>query len=81
MRTPITLPSTRIEQETSSSLKLSDNGEPVAISGAGFAAEVFRDIAKKIISQTVPGNEMAGCSARMLETVALALGEKPKTIN
>ena len=55
----------------------SDNGEPVAIAGAGVAAEVFRDIAKKIISQTVPGTEMAGCSARMLESVALALGEKP----
>ncbi|MDP4695215.1 MAG: Mrp/NBP35 family ATP-binding protein, partial [Ilumatobacteraceae bacterium] len=41
----------------------SDNGEPVAIAGAGIAAEVFRDIAKKIISQTVPVNEMAGCSA------------------
>jgi hypothetical protein len=40
---------------------------------------VFRDIAKKIISQTVPGTEMAGCSARMLESVALALGEKPAT--
>ncbi len=57
----------------------SDNGEPVAIAGAGLAAEVFRDIAKKIISQTVPVNEMAGCSARMLESVALALGEKPAT--
>jgi len=55
-----------------------DNGEPVAINGSGIAAEVFRDIAKKIISQTVPVNEMAGCSARMLESVALALGEKPK---
>jgi len=55
----------------------SDNGEPVAISGSGFAAEAFRDIAQKIIAQTVPVNEMAGCSARMLETVALALGEKP----
>ena len=55
----------------------SDNGEPVAIAGAGIAAEVFRDIAKKIISQTVPVTEMAGCSARMLESVALALGEKP----
>jgi ATP-binding protein involved in chromosome partitioning len=55
----------------------SDNGEPVAIGGVGLAAEVFRDIAKKIISQTVPVNEMAGCSARMLESVALALGEKP----
>ena len=55
-----------------------DNGEPVAINGSGIAAEVFRDIAKKIISQTVPVAEMAGCSARLLETVALALGEKPK---
>ena len=58
----------------------SDNGEPVAISGSGFAAEAFREIAKKIIVQTVPVNEMAGCSARMLETVALALGEKPAKV-
>ncbi len=58
----------------------SDNGEPVAISGSGFAAEAFREIAKKIIAQTVPVNEMAGCSARMLETVTLALGEKPAKV-
>jgi len=58
-----------------------DNGEPVAINGSGIAAEVFRDIAKKIISQTVPVAEMAGCSARLLETVALALGEKPKRLD
>ncbi len=56
----------------------SDNGEPVAIAGAGVAAEVFRDIAKKIISQTVPVTEMAGCSARLLESVAVALGDKPE---
>ena len=56
----------------------SDNGEPVAISGSGFAAEAFREIARKIIAQTVPVNEMAGCSARLLESVALALGDKPK---
>ena len=56
----------------------SDNGEPVAISGSGFAAEAFRDIAQKIIAQTVPVSEMAGCSARLLESVALALGDKPK---
>jgi ATP-binding protein involved in chromosome partitioning len=58
----------------------SDNGEPVAISGSGFAADAFREIAKKIKAQTVPVNEMAGCSARMLETVALALGEKPAKV-
>ena len=57
-----------------------DNGEPVAINGSGIAAEVFRDIAKKIISQTVPVAEMAGCSARLLESVALALGDKPKKV-
>ena len=56
----------------------SDNGEPVAIAGAGVAAEVFRDIAKKIISQTVPVTEMAGCSARLLESVTVALGDKTK---
>ncbi len=56
----------------------SDNGEPVAISGSGFAAEAFRDIAQKIIAQTVPVAEMAGCSARLLESVALALGDKLK---
>ncbi len=59
----------------------SDNGEPVAIAGVGVAAEVFRDIAKKIISQTVPVTEMAGCSARMLDSVAIALGEKPARNN
>jgi ATP-binding protein involved in chromosome partitioning len=59
----------------------SDNGEPVAISGSGFAAEAFRDIAQKIIAQTVPVNEMAGCSARLLESVALALGEKSKRLD
>ncbi len=58
----------------------SDNGEPVAISGSGFAAEAFRDIAQKIIAQTVPVAEMAGCSARLLESVALALGDKPAKV-
>jgi ATP-binding protein involved in chromosome partitioning len=59
----------------------SDNGEPVAITGSGFAADAFRDIAKKIIAQTVPVNEMAGCSARLLESVSLALGEKSKRLD
>jgi len=55
----------------------SDNGDPVAIAGQSPAAEVFRDIAKKIIGTTVPATEMAGCSARLLESVAVALGKKP----
>ncbi|NBX12241.1 MAG: MRP family ATP-binding protein [Acidimicrobiia bacterium] len=55
----------------------SDNGEPVALAGQSAAAEVFRDIAKKIIGSTVPANDMAGCSARLLESVEVVLGKKP----
>ena len=56
----------------------SDSGEPVALSGSSPAAEVFRDIAKKIVAATVPVTEMAGCSARLLESVEIALGKKPR---
>ncbi|MFM8958409.1 MAG: Mrp/NBP35 family ATP-binding protein [Actinomycetota bacterium] len=56
----------------------SDTGEPVALSGSSPAADVFRDIAKQIIAATVPAGEMAGCSARLLESVEVALGKKPK---
>jgi ATP-binding protein involved in chromosome partitioning len=56
----------------------SDTGEPVALEGNSPAAEAFRDIAKKIISATVSPTEMAGCSARLLESVEVALGKKPR---
>ena len=56
----------------------SDTGEPVALAGQSAAAEAFRDIAKKIIDATVPATEMAGCSARLLESVEIALGKKPR---
>ena len=56
----------------------SDNGEPVALAGVSPAAEAFRDIAKKIISATGPATDMAGCSARLLESVEVALGKKPR---
>ena len=56
----------------------SDHGEPVALAGDSPAAEVFRDIAKKIIGATVPAGDMAGCSARLLESVEIALGKKPR---
>jgi ATP-binding protein involved in chromosome partitioning len=55
----------------------SDTGVPVALAGASPAAEAFRDIAKKIIAATVPAGEMAGCSARLLDSVEVALGRKP----
>ncbi len=54
----------------------SDHGEPVALIGSSPAAEVFRDIAKKIIASTIPVAEMAGCSARLLESVDIALSKK-----
>ena len=55
----------------------SDTGEPVALGGTTMAALEFRTIVKKLISDTVPPIDMAGCSARLLESVALALGPKP----
>lgn len=56
----------------------SDTGEPVALSGSSKAADAFRNIAGLIIASTVPVGEMAGCSARLLESVEIALGKKPQ---
>ena len=46
-----------------------DIGEPVALIGIGAAAQEFRAIAQRIISETIPVAEMAGCSARVLDAV------------
>jgi ATP-binding protein involved in chromosome partitioning len=61
-----------------------DAGEPVAVHGAGAAADVFRQVAERIASEIAPAAgsagapvDMAGCSARMLEAVEAALGPKP----
>ncbi len=54
-----------------------DSGTPVSLDGQGAAAQAFRAIAELIVTETVPPMSMAGCSARMLESVALALGPKP----
>jgi ATP-binding protein involved in chromosome partitioning len=54
-----------------------DAGVPVAIEGTGPAAEAFRAIAQRIVSETVPPVAMAGCSARLLDAVEVALGPKP----
>ena len=56
----------------------SDTGEPVAIAGQSPAAEAFREIAKNIINATVPAVDMAGCSARLLESVEVALSKKSR---
>jgi ATP-binding protein involved in chromosome partitioning len=54
-----------------------DSGVPVALDGDGPAATAFRAIAERLAASTVPADTMAGCSARMLEAVEVALGPKP----
>jgi ATP-binding protein involved in chromosome partitioning len=57
-----------------------DAGEPVALAGTGPAADAFRAIAQRILSDIAPpapadGVDMAGCSARLFETVNAAFAE------
>jgi ATP-binding protein involved in chromosome partitioning len=54
-----------------------DAGRPVVLDGDGPAAAAFRALAERIATETVPAVQMAGCSARLLETVEVALGPKP----
>jgi ATP-binding protein involved in chromosome partitioning len=54
-----------------------DSGAPVAIDGQGEAAHAFRALAERLVSETVPPIALAGCSARMLESIELTLGKKP----
>jgi ATP-binding protein involved in chromosome partitioning len=49
-----------------------DAGEP-AVLGAGPAADAFRAIADRVLTEAVPPAELAGCSARMLEAAVAAL--------
>jgi ATP-binding protein involved in chromosome partitioning len=49
-----------------------DTGSPVAL-GSGPAAEAFRAIADRILTEAIPPAELAGCSARMLDAAVAAL--------
>jgi ATP-binding protein involved in chromosome partitioning len=49
-----------------------DAGEPVVL-GEGAAADAFRAIADRIVTEAIPLTEMAGCSARMLDAAVAAL--------
>lgn len=49
-----------------------DEGQPVAL-GEGAAADAFRAIAERILTDAIPPVEMAGCSARMLDAAVAAL--------
>ncbi len=53
-----------------------DIGEPVTIGGDSAAAHEFRAIAQRIVAETVPAIEMAGCSARLLDAVEVAFKTK-----
>lgn len=49
-----------------------DEGRPVVL-GEGPAADAFRAIAERIVTEVIPPVEMAGCSARMLQAATAAL--------
>jgi ATP-binding protein involved in chromosome partitioning len=51
-----------------------DRGEPIAL-GSGPAADAFRAIADRILTEAIPPAELAGCSARMLDAAVAALDE------
>lgn len=57
-----------------------DAGAPVALDGTGPAADAFRAIAHRIVTETVPPVSMAGCSARLLDAVTAALGPKADAV-
>jgi len=51
-----------------------DAGVPVVLGHDGRAADAFRAIAARLVAETVPPRDMAGCSARLLDAVERALG-------
>jgi ATP-binding protein involved in chromosome partitioning len=48
-----------------------DHGRPVALED-GPAAEAFRSIARNLIDEVIPPADMAGCSARLMDSVNAA---------
>jgi ATP-binding protein involved in chromosome partitioning len=54
-----------------------DEGQPVVIDGTGPAADALRAIASRIVNETVPPVQMAGCSARQEpNAVAVAMSAR-----
>ena len=53
-----------------------DTGEPIVINGSGAAADAFNAIAQKIIANTISLSEMAGCSARNEDVVAVSVSRR-----
>lgn len=53
-----------------------DAGAPAAL-GDGVVAAAFAELAERVVTQAMPPIEMAGCTARLLETVEATLGPAP----
>ena len=53
-----------------------DTGEPIVINGSGAAADAFNAIAQEIIANTISLAEMAGCSARNEDVVAVSVSRR-----
>ena len=53
-----------------------DTGEPIVINGSGAAADAFNAIAQEIIANTISLTEMAGCSARNEDVVAVSVSRR-----
>ena len=53
-----------------------DTGEPIVIKGSGAAADAFNAIAQRIIANTISLTEMAGCSARNDDVVAVSVSRR-----
>jgi hypothetical protein len=54
-----------------------DTGQPVAL-GTGPLAEAFDALATTMVESVAPVVETAGCTARLLEKVELAVGPPAK---
>ncbi|MCX7619966.1 MAG: Mrp/NBP35 family ATP-binding protein [Acidimicrobiales bacterium] len=57
-----------------------DDGRPVAL-GEGVAAEAFRAIAERIVTDAAPPVDMASCSARLLDAAIAALDAAPTGVD
>jgi ATP-binding protein involved in chromosome partitioning len=52
-----------------------DSGQPAAL-GEGPVADAYKALADRLVTEAIPPVEMAGCTARLLDTVEATLGPK-----
>ncbi len=58
-----------------------DAGQPVVLAGGNPAATAIQAIARSLVDDVAPPVDMAGCSARLLDAVEVALGPKPAQVS